>query len=275
VLSASSPIFPNQPLANIIVYESDGNSSYRGLWLTGTKRFSSGLVLQTSYTWSKSIDYNSRNFQGLTVQNSYNLRGDRGLSDFDARDRYVLNAIYDLPFQGSRLKAGWEMAAIVTLQSGNPMNFVTTNRTFNGAGTLRASVSGPVPVGFEPASNGNAASVGYLENPLVFYDQGNAFGNLRRNTLIGPGFSNVDLALAKNTRINERFRLQVRVDAFDALNHANFGQPVQTVPSTLTMGANGQVSGSPGTLGLITNTRFPTGDSGSSRQLQVSMQLQF
>jgi carboxypeptidase family protein len=274
-LSPSSPIFPGQPLANIIVYESDGNSSYNGLWVSGTKRFSSGLVLQTSYTLSKSIDYNSRNFQGLTVQDSYNIRGDRGLSDFDARNRFVMNAIYDLPFKGNRFVQGWEIATIVTVQSGNPMNFVTTNRTFNGSGTLRASVTGPVPVGFIPANNGNAASIGYLDNPMVFYDQGNAFGNLGRNTLIGPGFANVDLGLAKNIKINERFRLQIRADAFDALNHPNFGQPVQTVPSALTLGANGQVTGSAGTLGLITNTRFPTGDSGSSRQLQVSLKLQF
>jgi hypothetical protein len=263
-LSANSPIFPGKPLANIIVYESDGNSTYNGLWVTGTKRFSSGFQFQTSYTWSKSIDYNSRNVQGLTVQNSYNLRGDRGLSDFDARNRFVMNGIYELPFKSNRLVAGWEITGIVTLQSGNPMNFVTTNRTFNGSGTLRASVSGPVQLGFIPATNGNAASVSYLQNPTVFYDQGNAFGNLGRNTLVGPGFSDVDIALVKNTRINERMRFQIRADAFDALNHANFGQPVQSVPATGT-----------GTLGLITNTRFPTGDSGSSRQIQLAMKLLF
>jgi hypothetical protein len=59
-------------------------------------------------------------------------------------------------------------------------------------------------------------------------------------------------------------RFQIRADAFDALNHANFGQPVQSVPATGT-----------GTLGLITNTRFPTGDSGSSRQIQLAMKLLF
>lgn len=263
-ISASSPIFAGKPLSNIIVYESDGNSSYNGLWVTGTKRFSSGFQFQTLYTWSKSIDYNSRNVQGLTVQNSYNLRGDRGLSDYDARNRFVLNGIYALPFKRNRLVAGWEITGIVTLQSGNPMNFVTTNRTFNGAGTLRASVSGPVEVGFIPATNGNAASISYLDNPTVFYDQGNAFGNLGRNTLIGPGFSDIDVALVKNTKISERLRLQIRADVFDALNHANFGQPVQSVPTTGT-----------GTLGLITNTRFPTGDSGSSRQIQLAIKLLF
>ena len=86
-LSASSPIDPGMPLGNILVYESDGNSSYNGLWLTAQKRFAKGLQFRPSYTWSKSIDDNSRNSQGLVIQNSNNIRGDRGLSDFDARNR--------------------------------------------------------------------------------------------------------------------------------------------------------------------------------------------
>jgi hypothetical protein len=65
----------------------------------------------------------------------------------------------------------------------------------------------------------------------------------------------------KNTRLNERFKFQIRADAFDLLNQANFGQPGPTVGSS--------------TFGLITNTRFPPGDSGSSRQLQLAMKLLF
>src|SRR5205807_4392356 len=98
-LSANSPIFPGRPLGpTILVEESGGNSNYNALWVTATKRFAKGLQFNTSYTFSKSIDYNSRNNQGLTVQDSYNIRGDRGLSDFDARHRWVLSGIYDLPF---------------------------------------------------------------------------------------------------------------------------------------------------------------------------------
>jgi hypothetical protein len=260
-LSLSSPIDPGKSLGNIIVMESDGNSSYNALWLTATKRFSKGLQFSASYTFSKSIDDVSRTAEGLTLQNSYNLEGDRGLSDFDARHRFTLNGIYELPIHGNRWKDGWQFAPIITLQSGNPISFKTSNTSFTGAATLRPSVTGPVETGFSPATNGNATYVEYIQNTSVFYDQGSAFGNLGRNVIIGPGFANVDIALIKQTKIRENIRLEMRADAFDALNHPNFGQPGVTVGTS--------------TFGLLTNTRFPTGDSGSSRQMQLAMKLVF
>jgi len=259
-LSSSSPIYPGRPLSNITVYESDGNSNYNALWLTGLMRLSHGLQFNTSYTWSKSIDYNSRNVQNVAVQDSYNLRGDRGLSDYDARHRWVLSGIYDVPLRGNRLKNGWEFAPIITLQTGNPISFITTNRALTGVQTVRPSVGGPVQTGFSPAANGNATFVSYVLNPLVFSGP-NGFGNLRRNVIIGPGFSNIDLALIKNTDITERLRWQIRVDAFDLLNHANYGQPGRTFGTA--------------SFGLISDTRFTAGDSGSSRQLQLAMKLVF
>ncbi len=259
-LSANS-IDAGTPLQNITVYESVGSSSYNGLWVEAKKRFSKGLQFSTSYTWSKSIDDNSRDIQGVVVQNSYNIRGDRGLSDFDARNRVVVSGVYDLPFRGNRLVEGWEFALNEQVQSGNPINFHTTNTGFTGNGNLRPNVAGPIVTGYSPATNGNASYVSYIQDPGVLVNPGNAFGNLGRNVVIGPGFSNLDFAIVKNTQISERFRWQIRADAFDLLNQANFGQPGSTVGSS--------------TLGLITGTRFPPGDSGSSRQLQVAMKLIF
>ncbi len=260
-LSATSPISPGRPLGNIVVMESGGNSSYNALWVTATKHISKGLQFTASYTFSKSIDDVSRTAQGLVIQNSYNLRGDRGLSDFDARHRFALNGIYQLPFRGNRFVEGWQIAPIVTLQSGNPINFKTSNTSFTGAATLRPNVLGPVQTGYSAATNGNATYVSYIQNPSVFQNQGNAFGNLGRNVVIGPGFANLDVGLMKNTRIRESINLEIRADAFDVLNHPNFGQPGLTVGTS--------------TFGLLTNTRFPTGDSGSSRQMQLAMKLTF
>src|ERR1043166_6514068 len=260
-LSPNSPIFAGKPLGNISVYESGGNSNYNALWITGTMRFSKGLQFNTSYTWSKSIVYNSRNVQGVSVQDSYNIRGDRGLSDMTRAPRGASTGIYDLPFHGNRLANGWELSAIITLQTGNPITFLTSNRGFTGNTTVRPSVKGTVRTGYGPATNGNATFVTYIQNPAVFFDQGNAFGNLGRNVIIGPGFSNVDFALIKNTRITERLRWQIRADAFDLLNKANFGQPGRTVGTA--------------SFGLISDTRFPPGDSGSSRQLQLATKLVF
>jgi outer membrane receptor protein involved in Fe transport len=269
-LSASSPILPGSPLgATILLQDFGGNSNYNALWVTATKQFAKGLQFNTSYTFSKSIDYNSRNNQGLTVQDSYNIRNDRGLSDFDARHRFVLSGVYNLPFKGNRIVEGWEVSTIVQLQSGNPMNFHTTNPALTGvANTQRPNVVGEIPTGFSPAPSGSAAQVGYIPNiGNYLVNPGNAFGNLGRNVVIGPGFSNVDFALVKNVKITERLTWQIRADAFDLLNHANFTQP--TLNGAYPLAANT-------TVGVITGgTRFPAGDSGSARQLQLAMKLIF
>jgi len=228
------------------------------------------LQFDASYTYSKSIDDNSRNVQGLVVQNSYNLRGDRGLSDFDARNHFVASGIYQLPFRGNRFKEGWMFSIIDTAQSGNPINFHLSNTSFAGAAVVRPNVTGPVMTGFTPATTGNATYVTYIQNPSVFINQGTTpgtvlgFGNLGRNVVIGPGVLDTDLSITKSTRLgaSERVHLIIRAEAFDLFNQTNLTQPVSTVGSS--------------TFGLITaGTRFPAGDFGTSRQLQVSMKLTF
>ena len=278
-LSLSSPILPGRPLANIIAYESVGNSIYNGLWIEARKRFAKGLQFDSSYTFSRSIDDASRTNLASTsgVQDSNNIRGDRGLSDFDARHRWVFSGIYELPFKGNRLVQGWQLSTIVQLQSGNPIIFHTTNTSLTGLGTLRPSVSGPARVGFSASTDGNATRATYIQNPGVFYcgvpgnqsctgAAGNFFGNLGRNVVIGPGFANVDFSLVKNTKLTERLTWQVRADAFNLLNHPNFSQP----GASATNDALGSA-----TFALLTATRTAPGDSGSSRQLQLSMKLIF
>src|SRR6266571_6857378 len=89
-LSATSPILPGATLGNISEADSAGNSSYNALWVAVNKRLSRGLQFNASYTWSKSLDYSSLNFQ-VVAQDSFNIHGDHGLSDFDARHRFVIN----------------------------------------------------------------------------------------------------------------------------------------------------------------------------------------
>ena len=249
-LSQSSPILPGTSLGNITQVESGGNSSYNGLWINGSQRFARGLQFQASYTWSKSLDYNSFSTGGIVGQDSYNLRGDHGLSDFDVRHRFVFSGIYDLPLRGHLCLDGWQLAAIVQLQSGSPINIVTSNTTVNGIGnTLRPDVTGPITM---------------LNTVETWFDTSRftavpRFGNLGRNVVIGPGFNNTDLAIIKNTKLNETVRMQFRVEFFDLFNHANFGTP-------------GTIVGTPA-FGQITSTRFQTGESGSSRQIQFAMKI--
>jgi len=252
VISPLSRILPGTPVGNILQMESTGNSSYNALWLSATKRFTRGFQMNTSYTWSKSLDYNSLSTQGVVVQNSYDLRGDRGPSDYDARHRLVLSTIYELPFRGRRLAKGWELAAILQAQSGNPLNIVTSNSTVTGiANTVRPSTTGPIAVlhGIDR----------WFDTTMIAPVSG--FGNLGRNVVIGPGFYNIDFSILKNTRLSDRISAQFRAELFDLLNHPNFGQP-------------GNVVGTP-IFGHITSTRFPTGESGSSRQVQLGVKLVF
>jgi carboxypeptidase family protein len=249
-LSQSSPILPGTNLGNITQVESGGNSSYNALWIKASQRLARGLQFQTFYTWSKSLDYNSFSTGGVVGQDSYDFNRDRGLSDFDARHRFVFNGIYDLPFRGNCLFDGWQLATIVQLQSGSPINIVTNNSTVNGIGnTLRPDVTGPI------------ATIGTVERwfDTSVFTAVSRFGNLGRNVVTGPGFSNTDFAIIKNTKLGETLRVQFRAEFFDLFNHANLGAP-------------GTVVGTPA-FGQITSTRFPTGESGSSRQIQFAVKV--
>ena len=300
-LSPNSPIGAGVPLQNITFREGTGNSNYNALWVTAEKRMAKGLQFNASYTFSKSIDYNSQSSQGVTVQDSFNLRGDRGLSDFDVRHRFVISGLYELPFKGNQLKEGWQFSFVEQSQTGNPVTLLAGNaaaittpagvvlatsangNSLTGLATLRPDVTGPITVDPTPAASG--IGVQWFANSVcdprpggqcpssavvilpVSVVNGNKtiyhFGSLGRNVVIGPGFNNTDLSLIKRTKLTERQSIEFRWEVFDVFNHANFGQP----------GRVAQVGS--GTFGTITTTRFATGDSGSSRQMQFALKYKF
>jgi hypothetical protein len=252
-LSSTSPIAPNATLNNITQIDSGGNSSYNALWVTGTKRLSRGFQFNASYTFSKSIDYNSLNSQGVVVQDSYNIRGSRGLSDYDARHRFVISGLYELPFKGNQLVEGWQLSTIVQSQSGNPVNIVVNNAAFTGTNnTVRPDVTGPVEI---------LGGVNRWFDTTPFIVPVGRLGSLGRNVVIGPGFNNTDFSVIKRTKLTESQLIEFRWEVFDLFNHANFGQPGRVVGTA--------------TFGQITNTRFATGDSGSSRQMQFALKYKF
>jgi hypothetical protein len=295
-LSATSPIAPGLAVGRIREADSSGTSNYNALWVSANKRLAHGIQFNASYTWSHSIDDNSQNSQGIVVQDSNNIRGDRADSDFDARHRFVINAIYDLPWKGNRLVEGFEFSTIVQLQSGNPFTIFATNPAFlnsggiagtfglagfNGVGNIRPD-AGTSSIAIHPGSvqyftattcnpiDTRAAAVAICNNSPTFILPASFgapftpiahFGNVHRNAFVGPGFQNIDFSLLKTTKITERVSTQFRFEAFDLFNHPNYGQP-------------GSTAGAAG-FGLITSTRFPTGDSGSSRQLQAALKLIF
>jgi Carboxypeptidase regulatory-like domain len=267
-VSSSSAFRPGSGLGNIPYIDSDSLSTYNALWVTVRKAYSHGVLINSTYTWSKSMDINSLGSQGTyTLQNNLNPKGDYGLSDFDARSHFVFSGIWNLPFHGNRLKEGWLLANITQLQTGNPLN-VTTTSTYNGySPSIRPTVIGAYSTGRSATlASGNVPFIHATGCTTVtagcsFYSPSTGFGNLHRNALTGPGFADTDVSLEKTTKIAESAALVVRIDAFDLLNHANFGNP--------------SLSSTGSTFGQISATRTAVGDAGSSRQLQFAMRLSF
>jgi Carboxypeptidase regulatory-like domain/TonB dependent receptor len=287
-LSATSPILPGAGLGNITEITSLGWSHYKGLWVTANHRMTHGLQFSGSYTLSKSTDTNS--YDGtLTAQDSTNLADSEGLSDFDVRHRFSINASYDLPFKGNRLKDGWQIVVVEQAQTGNPLNVVTNISTITGSATVRPDLIGALPT-ITPTpnldANGNvisyqwfasntvcdpriaAPAAGSCNSSSIFALPYNAagvahFGNLPRNVIIGPAFGNTDLSFIKNVTMTGTARVQLRLEVFNLFNQANLGQPGRTA-------AVGSTS-----FGVISNTRFPTGDSGSARQVQFAAKFLF
>ncbi len=253
---------PIPGFSSITYQQSASNSNYNGLWLSAEKRFSKGLTFQTSYTFSKSIDNNSVGSSNAQIQDFRNLAAERALSDFDARHRFVLSGVYQLQLKGNgalmrRLLEGWSVAPIVNLQSGNPFSPIIGITDTRGSllAFNRPNLNAGVSL-YQP----NPGPSGFV-NRAAFTQQATGFGNAGRNILKSPGFQDVDFSIAKNTQIKERFSVQFRAEAFNLLNHPNFGQPVNNLAA--------------GTFGQILATRTTRGDLGSSRQIQLGIKLIF
>ncbi|HZP46965.1 MAG TPA: carboxypeptidase regulatory-like domain-containing protein [Vicinamibacterales bacterium] len=289
-LSAASPILPGATLGNITEQTSLGWSDYKGLWLTANRRLSHGFQVSGSYTLSKSTDTNSYDGTGAqnngSLQNSLDLANSVGPSDFDVRHRVSINASYDLPFKGNRLKDGWQLVLVEQAQTGNPVNLITNITTITGVSSVRPDLIGALPTivatpNVDPVTGAVTSYQWFASNTVcdpriagsctassVFALPYNAagvahFGSLPRNAIYGPGFGNTDLSLIKNVTLSGSARMQLRVEMFNLFNQANLGQPGRTA----TVGST--------SFGVISNTRFPTGDSGSARQVQFAAKFLF
>ena len=266
----------NPALANTWTWFSLGNSTYNALQVDVNRRFSHGLSLRGVYTWSKSLD-NGDSVNATTsgnapalVSNPFNLQSDYGLAGYDVRNIGVISAVYQLPFGRGQavgaslagwcglLASGWSVNSIITLQSGFPFTPQLSYNPSNNGDTRN-----PVRPFVNPAFTGSAI----LGNPNQWFNP-NAFlappansgfyGNLGRDTLIGPGLATWDFSTLKTTTLRERLSLQFRAEIFNLLNRANFN-----TPNLITF----TPSGVSGTAGAISST------STTARQIQFGLKL--
>ncbi len=218
--------------------ETTSESNYNGLQTSLNLRNFKGFSGQVNYVWSHSIDDASdgQDYVANATQpdNSHNPKGERGNSNFDIRNRFVATLSYELPNFAKdhpRIGSGWQFNTIVTLRSGSPFH-VNLFDDYNGTGEYFPR---PDLVGDPYAGTGapdRFLNLSAFKVPCTLDEGGSCipgtyhFGSLGRNSLIGPGYKNVDFSVFKTTKITERVSLQLRAEVFNILNHPNFASPL-------------------------------------------------
>jgi len=250
--------------------ESRASSHYHSLQARFQQRLAAGLSMLCSYTWSKSIDDASNFFPSAGdpnyPQNSYDLRAERGRSNFDLRHRLSVSYVYDLPFGRGRrfegngslgpLLSGWQTAAIITLQTGRPFTVALVRELDNsgtGISALGFGANDRPNVIRDPTLTERTPEQWFDPSAFAFPARG-TFGNAGRNIVTGPGYQNINVSLIKNTALSETLNLQFRAEAFNLFNHPNFNLPDNFL-------------GSP-TFGQITSAHEP-------RHIQFGLKLLF
>ncbi|MFN7923572.1 MAG: carboxypeptidase-like regulatory domain-containing protein [Bryobacteraceae bacterium] len=243
------------------------SASYHAFSAKLTQRFHRGLTYMLGYTWSKAIDGGSaiRTNSGDTLWpvNSYNLRAERGLSQFQVGRRFVGSFVYELPFGSgktllkegvlSHIAGGWQLGGIVTFADGAPVNVAQLGDTaaLNTLGN-QPDATGISPVPSDRSQNKfwNIAAID-VTNPALSYRP----GNMGRNTLFRPGTRQGDVSLARNIRIVEGHTLNFRFETFNTANHPNWNAPSSDARN-------------PGSFGVITSAK-------TMRQLQFALKYLF
>jgi hypothetical protein len=237
---------PNTKFSAIELKSSDGDSWYRALILDVRKRWSGGLQLQSSYTWSKAEDttQNSTFFSDSTTATTSAMPEfipdyNRGLSDFHAGHNWVMTFVWDVP-RLDRLSGavdafvnGWRVSGLVRMRSGNPLTpMLQTNRSRSLWSPSLGPGTGPDRPSYAPGRNRSNAVTG---DPARWFDPAafvlpaaGTFGDVGRNELIGPNLKTVDLAISRRIPVRaggRRGAIELRLEIFNLLNRANFGPP--------------------------------------------------
>ena len=283
---------PFQGVSTVNFSQAQGTaqSTYNSLQVSLTRRMSKGLQFLASYTFAKAIDNASGRdeFDFSTILgNQFDNRANRGVSDFDRTHRFVVSYLWELPQAAFARKStvtrlllsNWQVAGIVVVMSGQPIDIVDT-----GAGSFYGLSNGVNPLArpsWAPGANRNTAfsnvPPGYFFNPFAFVRPvvttgqpipssrgvaianalGTDIGNVGRNILRGPVQHNIDLSLSKRFRLDESKNIEFRAEMFNLLNHVNLSNPISDFNAVSATGSFDPNTGriiNPGDFGRITST---------------------
>ncbi|HCC58503.1 MAG TPA: hypothetical protein DEQ47_14845 [Solibacterales bacterium] len=251
------------PVSTVNFLENSARSWYDAGYVNVRRRYSNGLSFLANYTFAKNLsnapDFRSPMFESAIPQNNNDLAAEKGLS-CDVRHRFVLSAVYDIhPLSKGRfsqtLTRNWRVSTIYQAQSGLPFTISVFGDTANagtvvGENPIRANYTG------QPVFGSGTRSTDAWFNPAAFATPpAFTFGNVGRNTVYGPGMQTLDMALVRDFAVAERVRFEIRAEAYNALNHSNWGTPNRFVNTPQ--------------FGSITEASTP------GREFQISARLSF
>jgi hypothetical protein len=241
--------------ANMLL--SNGKSWYHGLQTSLQKRFAQGYMFNVNYTFSKSIDYFSDEGVFQVPHDQTRPENNKGLSDFHRKHRLILSWAWDLPFKGNPFVEGWQIAGVGTLQSGRPFTVIDGDFSAVLVGTTdpRPNLAPGMTHEDQTTSGSVNSRLNNYLNREAFESSGVAFGNLGRNTVIGPDQRRLDMNISKVTRLAGSRSLEFRLEVYNVTNTPTFRNPGRDIAS-----AN---------FGLITRTR------GGPRVMQLGAKFRF
>ncbi|MGB7070305.1 MAG: TonB-dependent receptor [Pyrinomonadaceae bacterium] len=276
-INRRDPVTQARPLTanfgDIFVVGGYPQSNYNALQVNFKRNLSAGLRFNANYTWSHAIDDVVGFFKDH--QDPNNTRAERASSDQDVRHNFTFDIGYDLPFRnwfgdGPRwLLEGWQLNSITQIRSGLPVNVTRQGGVFGGFSfrpDLVEGVDTRCPNFSVPECQFN---IDAFSNP-----GDGVFGNAGRNILRGPGFSQIDFSIFKNTRLSESTSLQLRMEIFNLLDRANFADP----SGGLVRGDNNSLSPTAffgQSISTVGNQLGGLLGAGGPRQIQLSVRFIF
>lgn len=239
-----------------------GNASYQAFTAKLEKRYSQGLNLLASYTWSHTIDNVTEidtNAQGQGLQDNYDLKRNRGNSEFNLPQVFVLSAVDDLPFGRGRrylnrtgpvdwVLGEWQLGVILTLRSGIPFTPLVSTDVAN-----LGTANHPNVTGYAAAPGSQTIDHWFALDSFAI-PAAYTLGNSGRDNMAGPGFHNVDVSVGKNFRISESKRVEFRSDMFNFTNTPHFGLPNANI--NLPQGGTIRSAGAPRQIQLALKAIF-------------------
>jgi hypothetical protein len=266
----------NTPTALFALTTNDGASNYQGLQVQYRRKVLQGLQALVSYSWSHSLDNDSSDAFLMWAGTGSGAARDHASSDFDLRHSLTASLTYELPVRSAgraRWLGGWAIDSLARARSGFPIS-VLLNDQYQGIGLANAFRPDRIlnqPIWIDDAS----LPGGRRLNPAAFQAAAAGMqGTLGRNSIAGFGMEQVDLALRREFRRQDRKVIQVRLEAFNVMNQANFADPVKFLSSAVFGQSTSMLNlmlgtGSPGS-GLS-----PILQTGGPRSLQATVRFRF